>query len=175
MEEYICKNSIDDKPCSVKLYEHHLEWQRGDKTGTFNYTNITEVRLRRRQKKFQINIQSDYQGSIMLSNRFYVSNLKFEDRSRHYNTFVRVLHHHLKKHSTATFFTGTSGNRLAFIAAMLIFGAWIFQASLIGHDVINLWLILLDVVFLIVVALYVVSNWPRIYSAENIPLDFLPQ
>jgi hypothetical protein len=174
MEEYICKNSINDKPCSVKLFEHHLEWQRGDKTGTFDYTNIVAVRLQRKGKKFQINIQSDYQGSITLSNRFYLSNLKFEDRSRHYNTFVRVLHHHLTWHSTATFFTGTSWNRLALIAAVLIFGAWIFQASLIGPDAINIWLILLDSALVVVVAIYVASNWPRIYSAENIPLDFLP-
>lgn len=173
MEEYICKNSISDKPCSVKLYEHHLEWQRGNKSGTFDYTNIVAVRLQRNRKKFVIHIQSDYQGAITLSNRYYLSNLKFEDRSRQYNTFVRVMHHHLMKNSTASFFTGTSWNRLALWAGLTFLGAWIFQVALAAESG-ALWIILVDVALALLVAVSVFVKCPRVYSPENIPLEFLP-
>lgn len=174
MEEYICKNSIRDKPCSVKLYEHHLEWQCGRKSGTFDYINIVAIRLQRNGKKFVINIQSDYQGALTLSNRYYLSNMKYEDRSRHYNTFVRVLHHHLMKHSTASFFTGTSWNRLGVMMGILFLMAWIFHFILTGHGELSLWLISGDVALLLLATVYVIVKCPRVYLAENIPLDFLP-
>lgn len=174
MEEYICKNSIHDKPCSVKLYEHHLEWQRGSKSGTFDYTNIVAIRLQRNRKKFQINIQSDYQGDLTLSNRYYLSSLKFEDRSRQYNTFVRVLHHHLMKQSTASFFTGTSWNRLMLVVCLIFIAGWIFQVTLTGPEGTSVWVILVDLALALLGAIYVFAKYPRSYSAESIPLDFLP-
>jgi hypothetical protein len=174
MEEYICKNAAREKPCSVRLFEFHLEWQRGEETGTFDYPNIVSIRLERKGKKFRITIESDYQGTLTLTNRFYLSKLKFEDRSRQYNTFVRVLHHHLKKLSTSSFLTGSRWSTLASIIGSLVLGAWLLQISMAGDAWTNLWFIMADVAVISLAAVLLTIYRPRAYLPENIPMEFLP-
>jgi hypothetical protein len=108
MEEYICKNSINEKPLTVSLSESHLMWQQGDKCGQVSYYNIISIRLTQVANKFTINIELDSHRSIVLTNRFYLTRLNFEDRSRQYNTFVRVLHYYLKNMRTITFSVGSA-------------------------------------------------------------------
>src|SRR5438105_5484931 len=97
MDEYICKNSAYSKPCTLRLDDYSLEWECGEKKGKIPYANIVFVQLEKSARKFSIKIESDYQGAIKVTNRFCLSNLEYEDRSRQYNTFVRLLHLHLNK------------------------------------------------------------------------------
>ncbi len=91
---------------TVRLLESHLEWQQGEKSDHVSYYNLISIRLTQTGSTFRMDINSDNQGSIAITNRFYLSRLNFEDRSRQYNTFVRLLHFHLKNIRTTSFFIG---------------------------------------------------------------------
>jgi len=112
MEEYICKNSVNEKPLTVHLLDSHLKWQQGEKGGHLSFYNIISIRLTQGGKLFKMKIELDNLRSITLTNRFYLTRLTFEDRSRQYNIFVRMLHLHLKNIPTASFSVGSSWREL---------------------------------------------------------------
>jgi len=112
MEEYICKSSINEKPFTVHLLDSYFEWQQGGKGGHASYYDIVSIRLTQSSKVFKMKIELDSLRSITLTNRFYLTRTGFEDRSRQYNTFVRMLHLYLESITTTTFFIGSSWREL---------------------------------------------------------------
>lgn len=175
MDEYICKNSIYSKPCTLQLHEYSLEWQCGKKSGKIPYANIVAVLLKRRGKKFTIQIESDYQGSIIVTNRFYLSNREYEDRSRQYTTFVRLLHLHLGKQTTTSFFTGTSLKKWSFISSASLLLVIILQVLITTlPQEIKLWTTIGNALLAVVLLPASVRLYPRPYSGNEIPLHFLP-
>lgn len=166
---------MNEKPYTIRLFEFHLEWQHGKEGGIIDYTNIVSVRLKHVKNKYKIKIQSDYQGKITLSNRFYLSNGKFEDRSRQYDTFVRILHLHLNRQSTSSFFTGFSWNELILRASVMIIIDLLAQWTLVWKSDTNQWFLGLNILVFSLVGWLVLKKYPRPYSPENIPLPFLPQ
>lgn len=175
MNEYICKNSVYSKPCTLQLHEYSLEWQCGKENGKIPYVNIVAVLLKKRGKKFSIQIESDYQGSITASNRFYLSNVEYEDRSRHYVTFVRTLHFHLGKQKTTSFFTGTSMGRWTFIfsATLLIAISVQLMIPWLPQEI-KLWATIGNVSLFLLLIWVCRRLYPRPYSGNEIPLRFLP-
>ena len=175
MDEYICKNSFYEKPCTVYLYEYSLEWQRGEKNVKIPYANIVSVLLKKRGKKFSIQIESDYQGTFIVSNRFYLSGVQYEDRSRQYTTFVRMLHLHIAKQMTTSFFTGTSMKKWSFFSSASLMIVIAFQMLIsIFPDEIKLWITLVNIALAVALLFVSVKLYPRPYSGNEIPLHFLP-
>ncbi len=175
MNEYICKNSIYSKPCTLQLHEYTLEWQCGKKEGKIPYVNIVAVLLKKRGKKFLMEIESDYQGSIIISNRFYLANGEYEDRSRQYTTFVRLLHHYLYNQKDTTFFTGTTMRKWSFISsASLLFSTFLQALITMLPEEIKFWATIGNITLAVGLLLLCVRLYPRSYYGNEIPLRFLP-
>lgn len=175
MDEYICKNSFYEKPCAVQLHEYSLEWQCGERNGKIPYANIVAVLLKKQGKKFSIQIESDYQGSLTASNRFYLSGIQFEDRSRQYITFVRMLHLHLAKQNTTSFFTGTSMRKWSFLSSASFLIAVSLQVMISSlPEGMQLWTTIGNTVFSLVLLFFCVRLYPRPYRGNEVPLQFLP-
>ncbi len=176
MEGYICKNSVSQKPITARLLDSQLEWQCGEASGSMAYSNIVSVRLTRIGSKFKIKIQSNVQGSITLTNRFYLTNTKFEDRSRPYNTFVRVLHFHLGN-SAASFSVGTARHELILVASIMVVATFSLQWLIIQLSALATpyyWFIGFNIVLFAVAALLIFRKYPKPYLPESIPMECLP-
>ena len=176
MEEYICKNSVGQKPITVRLLDFQLEWQCGEASGSISYANIIFVQLTRMRSRFKIRIKSDYQGSIILTNRFYLTSSEFEDRSRQYNTFVRVLHFHLKN-SVATFSAGTARHELILVTSIMVVATFSLQWLIIQLSALATpyyWFIAFNIVLFAVAALLIFRKYPKPYLPESIPMECLP-
>jgi hypothetical protein len=175
MDEYICKNSVREKPCSVRLYEFNLEWQCGERRGNIPYANIVSLNLSKSGNKFIARIESDYQGTLTLTNRFYLGNGEFEDRSRHYNTFIRLLHFHLNKQTTTAFYCGVPLSHLLLIfgcAFVSLISIQLFTTYMLGET--NLWLSMGNILFFLVILFACLRSFPRVYPGDNIPIQYLP-
>jgi hypothetical protein len=175
MDEYICKNSVREKPCSVRLYEFNLEWQCGERKGTIPYANIISLSLNKVGSKFIARIESDYQGSITLTNRFYLGNGEFEDRSRHYNTFIRLLHFHLSKQTTTAFYCGIPLRNLVVVFCCAFVSLITIQLAityLLNET--NLWLSMGNILFFLIILFICLKSFPRAYPGDNIPINYLP-
>lgn len=175
MDEYICKNSFYEKPCAVQLNEYSLEWQCGKKNGKIPYANIVAVLLKKCGKKFSIQIESDYQGSLTASNRFYLSGIQYEDRSRQYITFVRMLHLHLGKQETTSFFMGSSMKKWGVVASVSLLLAITFQMTIAAlPESLKLGATIGNIALSLALLFVCVRLYPRPYSGKEIPLHFLP-
>jgi hypothetical protein len=174
MDEYICKNSAYSKPCTLQLHENSLEWQCGKKNGKILYSKISTVLLNKQGKKYSIQIESS-RDVIIASNRFHLSNTEYEDRSRQYSTFVRMLHLHLSNQKTTSFFSGTS-SKVLFLFLGLSFtsclGFQIVVTYLLGY--VNWPMLGITVVVLLLVSVVSFRQRPRPYDGKEIPLDYLP-
>ena len=175
MDEYIWKNSFYEKPCAVQLHEYSLAWQCGERNGKIPYANIVAVLLKKRGKKFSILIESDYQGSLIVSNRFYLSTVQYEDRSRQYIAFVRLPHLHLAKQKTTSFFTGTSMKKWSFLAStslLLVITLQVVVYSL--GESFRIWATIGNIVLSLALLFVCLRLYPRPYLGNEIPLHFLP-
>src|SRR5687768_6014542 len=95
--EYTFKNSLSEKAYTIILNQHDLTVQSRGKEETIPYDSITAVKLSKNSGSgFKIRIFSDVHRPISVTNKYYLPSGEFEDRSRQYTAFVRVLHFHLK-------------------------------------------------------------------------------
>jgi hypothetical protein len=120
--EYIFKNTASQKPQTILLSELTMHVQSALREKTISYTSVLSVRLTKSNDFYKTTIALDNDRPIEITNRFYHPDGSFEDRSRQYETFIRVLHFHLQEKSSAQFCTGCSWGKLilAGIATMAI-------------------------------------------------------
>lgn len=177
-EAYTYKNSLSANPITVILSDYALTIQSEGYEKVIPYANIISVRLCKSKSKYEAIITPDGLDPIIVTNYYYLSNREREDRSRHYATFVRVLHFHLKDKSTAEYICGNNLSNLLIWACLSVVVAFLvsftldfFQASPINSNLLAVALSFLFIAFLVSV------NWghfPNIYKPENIPMQFLP-
>ncbi|MBX2899621.1 MAG: hypothetical protein KF775_08220 [Cyclobacteriaceae bacterium] len=175
---YTFKNSANEKPCTVLLSDYNLMIQTNEAERSIPYANVTSVRLSRTRNKFLITIQPDGQLPVTVSNQYYLSGRTYEDRSRQYTTFVRILHYHLKEKSTAEYECGSKLNALVTwgcVLVLLSFGVALVLEYLRLSPLNFIGLAIL--VSMGALGLLVLFNWgrfPNIYKPDQIPLQFLP-
>ncbi len=175
MDEYICKNSPREKPIAIRLFEFELEWQRGEKKIIIPYANIVSLNLNKVGSKYITRIDSDFQGTLVVTNRFYLSSGEFEDQSRQYNTFIRLLHLHLNKRATTTFLIGTPVKFLALILTVAaIFSTTLQWAMMNVFGSVHLTATIINAIIFLAIALRCAKSFPKAYSGNDIPLHFLP-
>lgn len=144
----------------------------------FAYASITELRLTKSNSTFKAIISIDGCSGIEVSNLLYHTDGKIEDRSRQYETFIRVLHFHLKDKSTTRFVAGCSWLRVigATLAAILFsisisYGLDWIRLSFVDPFTMSLLFSALTLGFLIA------TFWPSLpkrYNPTEIPSQFLP-
>ncbi len=176
--EYVFKNSISQKPSTILLSEFSMSVQSGTEEKSISYASIFSVRLSKSKVFFKTIITVDGEKPIEITNRFYRADGSFEDRSRQYETFVRVLHFHLKEKSGAHFCTGCSWGKIFLGASGTVLAA--FALSLALHflhinfiDLVTQFF-LLATLFLGFLFAVMWPNFPKAYQPAHIPSHFLP-
>ncbi|MFM9840841.1 MAG: hypothetical protein ACKVOQ_21415 [Cyclobacteriaceae bacterium] len=99
--EYIFKNTVSQKPQTIILSGFSMNVQSAASEKTVSYASILSVRLTKSNGFFKTIVAIDGERPIEITNRFYRPDGSFEDRSHQYETFIRVLHFHLKEKSSA--------------------------------------------------------------------------
>lgn len=176
--EYNYKNSVSAPASTVVLGELSLVIKKGEHERVVPYHRITSVRLDCAQGLYQVFLSIDDQPELMISNRFYFSNGTFEDRSRTYATFVRVLHFHLKEKSKSKFQAGWGRARIQLTVGFALLAAVNVALMLAWFDISllpGLWQPI-AIVLLAIGAAYVriQPRLPRQYAPPEIPFQFLP-
>jgi hypothetical protein len=142
------------------------------------YASITELRLTKTNSAYQAIISIDGSKQIAISNRLYHADGKTEDRSRQYETFIRVLHFHLKEKSTSRFVAGCSwAKAVGAVVCTLLFSVAISY----GLDGLNLSFVdpfTMSLLFsTLTLGFLAATFWPSLpkrYKPTEIPTPFLP-
>ncbi len=176
--EYSFQNSAREKKSTISLDEFDLMIESGAEWVKVAYPQITEVRLSRRRNLYSIHITSIDHEVIEITNGVFDSQNKWVDQSRHYQTFVRVLHMHLQNKCKATFYSGASRlfhSMYLGVAAIIGLVAFVleeyFDVTPISGVVLSIG-VFVCLVFILI--LPQVSQWQREYSPSDVPMQMLP-
>ena len=116
--------------------------------------------------------------SIVVTNQLYRSDGRMEDRSRQYETFIRVLHFHLKDKSASRYVAGCSWEKAV---GVVVCSLLLSIAISYGLDGLNLSFVdpftmslLLSTLTLGFLAATFWPSLPKRYKPTEIPPPFLP-
>jgi hypothetical protein len=177
--EYTFKNSSSEKVQTIILNQYNFNLQAAGKEIILPYANVHSVRLSKNNAKiFKITIYSESHRPIIITNKYYLPDGQWEDRSRQYTAFVRVLHYHLKDKSSTVY---TSGFSLNLLTAWLLISAFTsffvsFISEYLGISLMNPFVQALLLTAMITIFIVAVNRGrlPRTYPPEDIPFQFLP-
>jgi hypothetical protein len=177
--EYTFRNSFSEESCSVHLNDTNISYQSHGHELIIPYRNINEVHLLRLgDNAYKTVIHSHGNKEIIITNKFFTEEKVYEDRSRVYSTFIRVLHFHLKDKSTASFLTGRHFSNIWFWMACSVCVSFVISyiAHYLGLGLANPIVqgVVLAVLFGIFIVAMNMSNRARHYQPTDIPLEFLP-
>jgi hypothetical protein len=177
--EYTFRNSFAEEPCSIHLNDTSISFQLDGKENLIPYNRILEVQLIRQSRNvYKTVIKAHDRPEIIITNKFYTQEKVYEDRSRVYSTFIRVLHFHLKDKSKANFFTGKHFSTIWFWMACSVCLSFVISyiAHYLGLGLANP--IVQGVVLAVLIGIFIVainvSHRARHYQPTDIPLEFLP-
>jgi hypothetical protein len=160
------------------LSEFNMSVQSMAEERSISYASIVSLRLSKSNSFYKAIITADGETPIQITNRFYRSDGSFEDRSRQYETFIRVLHFHLKEKSGADFCTGCSWGKMILVAISTIFGALVLSLGLyflkINFIDVVTQSFLLATLFIGFLLAAFWPHFPKAYQPEHIPSQFLP-
>jgi hypothetical protein len=166
-------------PTTIYLNEYNLTIRQGKQETVIPYAGINEVVLNKpRAKVFRTRINPEGGRPVVITNTYYTSEKTIEDRSRAYSTFVRVLHFHLKDKSKANFMSGNGAQSiwiwLCFATALGFLTA--LTAGYLGVVFINSLVdgAILAIAFGAIVVAMRLGRFPKAYTPNDIPLEFLP-
>lgn len=145
---------------------------------SISYASIVSLRLSKSNSLYKSIIIADGKKPIEITSRFYHSDGSFEDRSRQYETFIRVLHFHLKEKSGADFCTGCSWDKMILTGISTIFGSLVLSLGLYFLKINFIDFVtqsfLLATLFTGLLLAAFLPNFPKAYQPEHIPSQFLP-
>ncbi len=180
--EYSFKNSPKAHLTQMALGENGFRVVIDGATYNYKYSEVTRVWLNNPEEFFN---PSEYSCTINIIDKkpIYITSKNYNhnglimDQSHNYNSFVRVLHMHVRSNKAAEFKFGSTPSkylkRLAIIALILI-GC---VASIISFDSNPLYFIAPSVfgVFVSIYALrFCITRFPKGYNPNDIPLELLP-
>ncbi|MFZ2906465.1 MAG: hypothetical protein WAZ98_09705 [Cyclobacteriaceae bacterium] len=177
--KYSFKNGPDHPVTELELTNFQLLIREQGRERVIPYPDITDVNLECKGNSFYMTVQSLDFGSLRISNRSFNESGTWDNQSRQYHTFVRVLHMHLlKAHCQAEFCSGfkpshmlTKFSLLFLLSALLYFFADYTRILPINPLVAGSVLLILGTAFLL---LPYVKNPPKHYKPSDIPLNLLP-
>jgi hypothetical protein len=143
-----------------------------------SYASIVSVRLFKSNTHYKAMVMADGEKPIEITNRFYRPDGSFEDRSRQYETFIRVLHFHLKEKSSAHFCTGCSWGKMILAGVITILGAValsmvLYFLKINFIDVVTQSFLIATLFIGFLLAAFW-PNFPKVYQPTHIPSQFLP-
>jgi hypothetical protein len=177
--KYIFKSDPHLDSTELELTNFQLVVRQQGKERVIPYSAITDVRLECKSGSFFMTLQSLDYGSVRITNRSFVADGKWDDQSRQYHTFVRVLHLHLLEvHCKAEFCSGFKPTHLATkLVLLVVLSVLVYLVEDYFH-VLPLSPFLEAGAVLIVSTLFLMvpylKNPPKHYEPSNIPLNMLP-
>lgn len=177
--KYSFKSAPDHPLTELELTNFQLLIREQGRERVIPYPDITDVNLECKGHSFYMTVQSLDFGSVRISNRSHSESGKWEDQSRQYHTFVRVLHMHLLKATCqAEFCSGFKpSHMLTKFSVLILFSALIYFledyarllpiSPLLAASVI----LILGTLFLLIPY---AKNPPKHYKPSDIPLNMLP-
>ncbi|MBI3218814.1 MAG: hypothetical protein HYZ44_04825 [Bacteroidetes bacterium] len=176
--EHVFNNRPSQSPSIILLSEFNMSVQHKGDEQLVAYASVTQVRLTKSNSTFKAIISIDGSDEIEVSNRLYHADGNVEDRSRQYETFIRVLHFHLKEKSVTQFVAGCSWLR----AMAVVFGSLVLSVAIsYALDWLNLSFVdpfTMSLLFsALTIGFLVATFWPSLpkrYSPTEIPTQFLP-
>jgi hypothetical protein len=177
--EYTFKNSLREEAQTVVLNVYSITVSSANSEYNISYANITTVRLCKVTPTFyKTIIHHDGNKPLTITNQFISEDGVQVDRSRMYSTFIRVLHYHLKDKSASAYTSGCNITSLWKWGVFSIIASFILSFTLdyLGFGLVNPYLLTLILTFLIAAIVVVrnVGQWPREYTATDIPITLLP-
>lgn len=177
--EYTFKNSVAHSPCTILLSEYEMSVQSAKQERTISYASVTSIQLSKSKGKFfKTIIKVDNEESVEIANCFCLKDGTKEDRSRQYETFIRVLHFHLKQKSSATYFSGNSWNKILLVSAGCLLTSLLISVALDFLQVSFLDMSTQALLIATLLAGFLISAswpfWPHRYIPDQIPTQFLP-
>lgn len=163
----------------VRLSDFSITVRCGKTDSIIPFANITSVRLRKGSNLlYKMILHHDTDKPLVITNQYFTDDGTFEDRSRMYSTFVRVLHYHLKDKSTAVYGSGCSKEmiwKVALISVMLSF-SMSFTADFLGFRLIAPYFeaLILTCITSAIIFFIFVGQLPKEYTSTDIPLSLLP-
>lgn len=181
--EYYFKNSITDKPKKLVLTDSGINLYLDDACYQYDYRDIVGVWLNKPGGIFD---QKFFSCTLNIADRkpLFISSLNFDqddeliNQDNHYNSFIRVMHLHLKEKSKAKYHLGVPplNYSLRIILAILV-----LAVCLAAYFHVDLSTVALGAVGFLVLATGVaglqfgISKFPKFYNPDNIPLELLPR
>lgn len=175
--DYTYQNSPAEKPHTILLNEYNMTVRSSGQEEVFPYSQIVAVRLDRSERHFKTMLITEGGRILTITNKSYSEGRVYQDQSRPYTTFVRILHFHLKDKSRAVFTSG-SKNKLWMSALLSVLIAFVisFTVEYFGLGLVNPYVqaaVLAAMAGIVILALNM-GKWPRHYNPADIPLEFLP-
>lgn len=177
--EYTFKNSPDEPLTQVELSATQLTIREADKDRIIPFSTITHVWLHRKKDFFFMEIHSIHFGFVRIGNRWFNETGEWEDQSRLYYSFVRILHFHLiKNQCQADFCAGIKPSSVPekYISLILL-SVLVYLVSEYTNSLPYPPLIVAGLAFIIgaiVITTPYLLNKPKTYRPSDIPLNMLP-
>lgn len=161
------------------LSQQDLTIQSPDREEKIPYGSVRSVKLSRRNAgRYGMQISFDSHRSVLITNMYYLASGEFEDRSRQYTAFVRILHQHLRLKSSAVYSSGNSFSLLLIWSLLSAFFSFLisFVSEYLGLSLINPFMQALILAMVVVVIIFFLNRGalPGKYSPDEIPVQFLP-
>ncbi len=177
--EYTFRNFSREDEVMVRLNDFSIAVRCGNVNSFIPFANIMSVRLRKDSNSlYKIIIHHGTGKLLVITNQYFTADGTFEDRSRMYATFVRVLHYHLKDKSTAVYESGCSKVMILKVALISVIFSFVisFTTDFLGFRLLEPYFeaLILTFIFFAITFFLFVGQLPKEYTSTDIPLNLLP-
>jgi hypothetical protein len=176
--EYVFNNRPSQSPSIILLSEFNMSVQHKGDEKLVAYPSVTQVRLSKSKSVYKAIISMDASNPIVVTNQLYHPDGRTEDRSRQYETFIRVLHFHLKEKGDTRFVAGCSWAKAVGVVVCTLL---LSVAISYGLDGLNLSFVdpfTMSLLFsTLTLGFLAATFWPSLpkrYKPTEIPTPFLP-
>ncbi|HNP18855.1 MAG TPA: hypothetical protein PKL31_10505 [Fulvivirga sp.] len=180
--EYVFKNSPKDKLRKIVLTDDGFNLIMDGATYPYKYSSVNQVWLNSpggfcSPGEYSCTLNIVDQKPLYISSKNYSDSKKLIDQFNHYNSFIRVLHLHLKNNKAAQFKFGTTPfkylTRIMVIIGILT--ACVLSIMLLEANPLVFIVPSGLAIFVSVCGMkFCINRFPKVYNPENIPLTLLP-
>ena len=176
--QYVFRNSASSRPVTASLGSSGMTLDDGNSISSVLYSAISRVKLMNNAGHFFVDIERNGESSVRIGSRFYRNSHDFDDYSRAYLSFVRILHYHLKQVEGVVYLSSQKHKRvwlflpLAALASFaLAFLMYSLKVELFSPIMMASVLSVLFVSYIVVMR----SGLSRRYDPTKIPFDCIPR
>lgn len=180
--EYTFKNSAAEKEKRIFLHHTGIDLYHDGAKYTVPYSNINSIWLNKpggllNLGEFSCTININDQKPIYIADKNYDAYGFIKHQPNNYNSFIRVLHHHLQDKSNVKYKFGSKP--LQYVLRLIIITAIVFTCFLpYGFLDVNQYTLIIPILVAFTVGAFslkfLLNEYPKCYMPDSIPLNLLP-